>query len=581
MNKKTVLRKLFKYVKGSSAGIVASTVASAIAAAIGIFIPYLAGKSIDLIKGEGNVQMDSLIRNILIMVILIAAASVFQLIMNRLNYKITYDTICKIRNDAYGKIRKLPVSYIDKTSAGGIQSMIISDLETAGDGMLLFMNQFMSGIIAIALTLVIMIMIDFKIALFVLIFTPVSFIVSYFIASRSFNSFKEQSSIRGKQTSYISEMTHNFRLIHVFNTGNMICDGFDEINEKYRKTSTKATFLSSITNPSSRFVNSLIYAGVAFIGALHVLGAVLTVGSLTSLLAYASQFMKPFNDLSSVYTELSDAFACLDRVFKFLGEEEMTDDLTKDISAPWGRDEDLQIEFRDVSFSYNKKDPVLQNISFTIPSGCSCAIVGPTGCGKTTLINLLMRFYEPDSGQILINGTDIREIPRNSLRKYIGVVTQDTWFRNGPIMDNIKFGRPDLSDEEAYSVSRKSGADSFIRKLPNKYQERIDSARDDISEGQRQLLGITRAMASDRSILILDEATSSVDILTEVKIQKAVKELLEGRTSLIIAHRLSTIRDADMIVVIESGRISEIGSHRELLKNKGFYSKLYESSIGG
>ncbi|MBO4637135.1 MAG: ABC transporter ATP-binding protein [Clostridiales bacterium] len=581
MIKKAVLLKLYGYIKDSNGKIALSWVASAVAAAIGIFIPYLVGKSIDLIVEPGQVDMESLIRNLILMIALIIVSSLFQLAMNRLNYMITYDTIYKIRNDAYGKIRKLPVSYIDKTSAGGIQSMIISDLETAGDGLLLFMNQFINGVVSIILTLVIMIMIDLRIALFVFIFTPVSFLVSYFIASRSFSSFKKQSTIRSKQTSYISEMTHNFRLIHVFHTQNLICEGFDKINEDYRKTSTKATFLSSITNPSSRFVNSLIYAGVALIGSLRVVGAFLTVGSLTSLFSYASQFMKPFNDLSSVYTELSDAFACLDRVFRFLSEDEMSEDLTKDLGAPWKKDEELEIEFLDVSFSYNKKDPVLEHISFKIPSGCSCAIVGPTGCGKTTLINLLMRFYEPDDGQILINGKDIKDIPRNSLRRYIGVVTQDTWFRNGPIMDNIKFGKPDLSDEEAVAVSKRSGADSFIRKLPGRYDERIDSARDDISEGQRQLLGITRAMASDRAILILDEATSSVDILTEVKIQRAVKELLEDRTSLIIAHRLSTIRDADMIVVMERGKISEIGDHRQLLKKKGFYSKLYEAGMGG
>ena len=360
----------------------------------------------------------------------------------------------------------------------------------------------------------------------------------------------------------------------------MICSEFDSINEDYKRTSRKATFLSSITNPSTRFVNALIYAGVAFIGAGHVTSGIITVGVLTSLLAYSKQFMQPFNDLSSVYTELSDSMACLTRIFSYLDEAELDDDLSsEDIEddTTWDRDGDFEIDFRDVSFSYVKDQPVIKNVSFKIKAGSSCAIVGPTGCGKTTLINLLLRFYEPDSGEILVNGTPISQVPRNTLRKYLGVVTQDTWFRNSDIMENIKFGRPLLTDEEAIRTAKVSGADSFIRKLPDKYHEKIVSSRDDISEGQRQLLSITRAMASDPCILILDEATSSVDILTEVKIQKAVKDLLKGRTSLIIAHRLSTIVDADMIVVMEDGKVSEIGKHEDMINSGGFYSKLYKS----
>ena len=458
--------------------------------------------------------------------------------------------------------------------------MVISDCETIGDGLIMFMNQFFSGITAILFTLVIMFLADWKIALFVLVFTPVSFLVSYFIASRSFSSFKAQSEIRSKQTSFIAEGTSNFRIIHLFNINEMICSEFDKINEDYNKTSRKATFLSSITNPSTRFVNALIYAGVAFIGAGHVTGGIITVGLLYSMLSYASQFMKPFNDLSSVYTELSDSMACLTRIFGYLDEAELNEDLSSEDTnddTTWDREGDFEIEFRDVSFSYVKDQPVIKNVSFKIKAGTSCAIVGPTGCGKTTLINLLLRFYEPDSGEILVNGTPISQVPRNTLRKYLGVVTQDTWFRNSDIMENIKFGKPLLSDEEAVQTAKVSGADSFIRKLPNKYKEQIHSSRDDISEGQRQLLSITRAMSADPCILILDEATSSVDILTEVKIQKAVKDLLSGRTSLIIAHRLSTIVDADMIVVMEDGKVSEIGKHEDMINSGGFYSKLYKS----
>ena len=574
-----LIRRFFKFLGGSRKMVTVSIITAILSSGIGIALPFLVGLAIDCIT-DSSVDFDQLGKYIVVMAVLIALSAVFQLFMNKTNNKIAYDVTEKIRNEAYGKVRKLPVSYIDNTSAGTIQSMVISDCETIGDGLIMFMNQFFSGITAILFTLVIMLLADWKIALFVLVFTPVSFLVSYFIASRSFSSFKAQSEIRSKQTSFIAEGTSNFRIIHLFNINEMICSEFDKINEDYKKTSRKATFLSSITNPSTRFVNALIYAGVAFIGAGHVTGGIITVGLLYSMLSYASQFMKPFNDLSSVYTELSDSMACLTRIFGYLDEAELNDDLSSEETTDdttWDREGDFEIEFRDVSFSYVKDQPVIKNVSFKIKAGNSCAIVGPTGCGKTTLINLLLRFYEPDSGEILVNGTPISQVPRNTLRKYLGVVTQDTWFRNSDIMENIKFGKPLLSDEEAVNTAKVSGADSFIRKLPNKYKEQINSGRDDISEGQRQLLSITRAMAADPCILILDEATSSVDILTEVKIQKAVKDLLSGRTSLIIAHRLSTIVDADMIVVMEEGKVSEIGKHEDMVNSGGFYSQLYKS----
>lgn len=574
-----LIRRFFNFLGGSRKKVTVSIITAILSSGIGIALPFLVGLAIDCIT-DTSVDFDQLGKYVIAMAVLIVLSSIFQLFMNKTNNKIAYDVTEKIRNEAYGKVRKLPVSYIDNTSAGTIQSMVISDCETIGDGLIMFMNQFFSGITAILFTLVIMLIADWKIALFVLVFTPVSFLVSYFIASRSFSSFKAQSEIRGKQTSFIAEGTSNFRIIHLFNINEMICSEFDKINEDYKKTSRKATFLSSITNPSTRFVNALIYAGVAFIGAGHVTGGIITVGLLYSMLSYASQFMKPFNDLSSVYTELSDSMACLTRIFGYLDEAELNDDLSSEETVDdttWDREGDFEIEFRDVSFSYVKDQPVIKNVSFKIKAGTSCAIVGPTGCGKTTLINLLLRFYEPDSGEILVNGTPISQVPRNTLRKYLGVVTQDTWFRNSDIMENIKFGKPLLSDEEAVRTAKVSGADSFIRKLPNKYKEQINSGRDDISEGQRQLLSITRAMAADPCILILDEATSSVDILTEVKIQKAVKDLLSGRTSLIIAHRLSTIVDADMIVVMEDGKVSETGKHEDMINSGGFYSKLYKS----
>ena len=574
-----LIKRFVTFLKGSRSKMIISIITAVMSSGIGILLPFLFGHAIDCIN-DGNIDYANLGRYIIIMICLIVLSSLFQLFMNKTNNKIAYDVTERIRNEAYGKVRKLPISYIDNTSAGSIQSMVISDCETIGDGLIMFMNQFFSGITAIIFTLSIMLMSDWKIALFVLIFTPVSFLVSYFIASRTFSSFKAQSEIRSRQTSFISEGTGNFRIIHLFNINEMICGEFDDINEDYKNTSRRATFLSSITNPSTRFVNALIYAGVAFIGAGHVTGGIITVGLLTSMLAYSKQFMQPFNELSSVYTELSDSMACMSRIFSYLDEAELDDDLSAEQSeddTTWDREGDFEIEFRNVSFSYVKDQPVIKNVSFKIEAGSSCAIVGPTGCGKTTLINLLLRFYEPDSGEIFVNGKPISQVPRNTLRRYLGVVTQDTWFRNAEIMENIKFGIPLLSDEEAIRTARISGADSFIRKLPGKYHETLVSSRDDISEGQRQLLSITRAMAADPCILILDEATSSVDILTEVKIQKAVKDLLKGRTSLIIAHRLSTIVDADMIVVMEDGRVSETGKHEDMINSGGFYSKLYKS----
>ena len=579
MGKKSTALRLIRILGRSKGLIVLSIITSFISSSLAMTIPYLAGKAIDCLS-EGDVRMEELRTYLLLAVISVILSGITRFILTRIDISVSYKTVSDLRSRSYGKIRKLPVSFLDRTSAGSIQSMIINDCETVGDGMIMFLDQFFYGLTSIIITFIIMMIMDIRIALLVLVFTPLSFIVSYFIASRSFNYFKEQSSIRSRQTSFISEMAGNFRTIHVFNTADTVCGDFDDINDSYRRNSVKATFVSSLTNPSTRFINALIYAVVALIGARLCGGGLLTVGALASLLAYAAQYMKPFNDLASVYTELSDSFACLSRIFGFLDEDELSKEKSKE-ELIWKPKGDFEIEFRNVSFSYIKGTKVIDNVSFKVSPGTSCAIVGPTGCGKTTLINLLMRFYEPDEGQILVNGVDISTISREDLRRYIGVVTQDTWFKNASILENIVYGRPDTPEEQAVETARTSGAHSFIRKLPNKYREEISSSRDDISEGQRQLLAITRAMVSDPSILILDEATSSVDILTEVRIQRAVKELLSGRTGIIIAHRLSTIVDADMIVVMENGKVSEIGKHKDLIDKGGFYSKLYGSYTDG
>ncbi len=569
------LRRLIGYVGGAGRSIVLSVIFAVLTAALSILVPYFAGKAIDEI-GEGD--RSGLVRYLIITAAAVAGASVTQLCLNKINNSITYNTIYALRNDTYGKIRKLPISYLDKTSAGMLQSLMISDCETVGDGLLMFLEHFATGIVTIVFTVIMMFYIDWRIALTVLLCSPMSFAFASFIASRSFRSFKKQSEVRSEQTSFISEMTSEYLTFNVYGSGDQVCERFDTINEEYRDVSARATFLSSMTNPGTRLVNNLIYAAAALIGAVRTISGAMTVGSLTAVLSYANRFTKPFNDLSSVYTELSDSFACLARIFAFLDEEEINDDLSNEkLEQLWDRKGEFEIEFRNVSFAYIPEHPVLQDISFRIPSGSSCAIVGPTGCGKTTLINLLLRFYEPDSGQILVNGVDIAGVPRNVLRQYIGTVAQDTWFTEGSVMDNIKYGSPETRDDDAKRTAHDSGADSFIRRMPDKYDSVINLDSEELSEGQRQLLSITRAMVSDPSILILDEATSSVDVLTEVKIQKAVRELLDNRTGLIIAHRLSTIIDSDMIVVIENGRISDIGTHEQLLRRGGFYSRLYKS----
>ena len=573
MSTKTI-KRLFSFLKGSSAIAVLSVFIGVFYGAATVAIPFFAGKAIDNL---GN--MDVLITYIVIIVGLIAAAAILQFALIKMNNRVAYSIGLNLRNATYAKMHRVKMSYIDKTSAGKLQSFIISDVETVSDGMLMFLNQFASGIATVLITLAVMFYINWKISLIVVVFTPVSIAVSYLIAKGAYKSFAAQAKIRSQQTAYVGESVKNFRECRIYNVTDARIEGFDKLNSEYCKTSTKATFLSSISNPSSRFVNALIYAGVVLSGCYAGIGGAISIGALMSLLAYANQFMKPINDLTAVYTELTDSFACLARIFDYLDCEEIPEEKAAD-KLP-DKNKQFDIEFRNVSFSYVEGKPVLKDISFKVGKGESFAIAGPTGCGKTTLINLLMRYYEPDSGDILINGKSIRDIPRSELRHYIGFVTQDTWLADDTVMENIRFSGPHITDEQVFDACKKSGSDSFIRKLPKRYNEMIDNDRDDISEGQKQLLTIARAMASDPSIMILDEATSSVDVVTEDRIQKAVKKLLNGRTSIIIAHRLSQITNCDKIVVIDAGKVSEIGTHDELIANGGFYSKLYASYISG
>ena len=570
----TSLKRLFTYLKGASALVVLSVICGILYGSATVAVPYFAGRAIDFLGVPSK-----LLINIARIIGLLVIASVVQFALIKMNNRIAYTIGQNLRNATYSKMHRVKMSYIDKTSAGKLQSLIISDVETVSDGMLLFLNQFASGIATILITLAVMFYINWKISLIVVIFTPVSIAVSFFIAKGAYKSFAAQAEIRSRPTAFVGESVKNFRECKIYDISGKRITEFDGINEEYRKTSTKATFLSSISNPSSRFVNALIYAGVVLAGCFAGIGGSISIGSLMTLLAYANQFMKPFNDLSAVYTELSDSFACLNRVFEYIDSEEVSEEkATNDLPD---KNKQFDIEFKNVSFSYVPGRPVLQDISFTVGKGESFAIAGPTGCGKTTLINLLMRYYEPDSGDILINGKSIKDIPRSELRYYIGFVTQDTWLSDGTVMENIRFAGDHITEDEAYEASKRSGCDSFIRKLPKRYNEIIDNDRDDISEGQKQLLTIARAMASDPSIMILDEATSSVDVVTEDRIQKAVRKLLNGRTSIIIAHRLSQITSCDKIVVIDGGKVPEIGSHDELIANGGFYSRLYASYISG
>ncbi len=571
MNTKNI-RRLLSYLKGSGPLAVLSIVIGILFGCAGVAIPYFAGRAVDSLG-----DMDKLVKLIVNIIVLLAVAAVLQFVMIKINNRIAYTIGLNLRNAAYAKMHKVTMAYIDRSSVGALQSLIISDVETVSDGMLLFLNQFASGIATIIITLAVMFYINWKISLIVVIFTPVSIAVSTLIAKGAYKSFAKQAQIRSRQTSYVAESVNNFRECKLYDVTSERISGFDGINEEYKKTSTKATFLSSISNPSSRFVNALIYAGVVFTGCMAGIGGAITLGSLTTLLAYANQFMKPFNDLSAVYTELSDSFACLARIFAHLDSPEIPEE--KITEALPDKNTKFDIEFKNVSFSYVEGRPVLQDISFKVGKGESFAIAGPTGCGKTTLINLLMRYYEPDSGDILINGRSIKDIPRSELRHYIGFVTQDTWLSDDTVMENIRFSGSHITEDQVFAAAKKAGCDSFIRKLPKRYNEILDNSRDDISEGQKQLLTIARAMASDPSIMILDEATSSVDVVTEDRIQKAIRELLNGRTSIIIAHRLSQITNCDKIVVIDGGKVSEIGSHDELIANGGFYSRLYASYI--
>lgn len=576
MNQKVTVKKIFKYLTHYKSSIICSLLFAFITVAGQLAIPVLQGKAIDRIIGAGNVDIKGIIRILIIIAVTVAATALFQWIMNVINNKITYSIVRDIRKDAFEKLQILPVNYVDTHPAGEIVSKVIADVDQFADGLLMGFTQFFTGIMTIIGTLVFMFIYDWKITMVVVLVTPASFFIASFIAKRTYNMFKKQSEARGEQTSLIDEMIGNEKIVQAYSMEDNSLERFDEINGKLQKYSLDATFFSSLSNPSTRFVNNVVYALVAFVGAFSVMRGGLTVGSLSALLSYANQYMKPFNEISGVVTELQNAIACAGRVIDLIDETPMKKDPDNELVV---KDGEGKIDLEDVCFSYDKSKELIKNFNLHVKPGERVAIVGPTGCGKTTVINLLMRFYDVDSGSIKIEDVDIKDVTKKSLRSNYGMVLQETWLKSGTIKENIITGRPDATDEEIVAAAKAAHAHGFIKRLPNGYDTVIGEDGGNLSQGQKQLLCIARVMLCLPPMLILDEATSSIDTRTEMKIQHAFSIMMEGRTSFIVAHRLSTIKSADIIIVMKDGNIIEQGNHEELLAKGGFYSVLYNSQF--
>lgn len=544
--------------------------------ALTLYIPILIGDAIDCIIGKGNVDFEKITDIIIRIIVAIGLAAVVQWLMSVCNNKMTFSLTHDMRSLAFKKVQKLPLSYIDTHPYGDVVSRVISDVDTLSDGLLMGFTQLFTGLATVLGTVVLMFSINWKIALLVVVLTPASLLVAKFISDRTYSMFKKQSETRGIQTAFIDETVGNQKVIKAFGHGDVATEKFESINEDLRKYSLRATFFSSMVNPSTRLINSVIYALVCLIGALTVISSpAFTVGALSILLSYASQYAKPFNEISGVITELSAAKASADRVFEFLEQpEEISDE--NNIKMPKANG---NVTMNDISFSYTPEKPLIDGITLNFESGQQIAIVGPTGCGKTTLINLLMRFYDVTKGSITVDGSDIREVTRHSLRENYGMVLQETWLKSGTIRENITMGNPDATEEEIIAAAKSTHAHSFIKRLPNGYDTVIGEDGGNLSEGQKQLLCITRVMLCLPPMLILDEATSSIDVKTEMHIQHAFTRLMKGRTSFVVAHRLSTIKHSDVILVMRDGNIIEHGNHKELLKQKGFYYELYNSQF--
>ena len=579
MNNKEIIKRIFSYVKRYNALMIFSLLLSVVSVVGALYIPVLVGRAIDLIVDSGAVYFDNIFPILIKIAVIVAVTAVCQWIMNVLNNKITFGVVRDMRDKAFSKIERLPVSYIDSHPGGDIVSRVIADADQFADGLLMGFTQFFSGIITIIGTLAFMLSINLWITLVVVLITPLSFFIASFVAKKTHTMFRLQSETRGKQTAFIDEMIGNAKTVKAYSHADENIKQFDEINEQLRGYSLRAVFFSSITNPATRFVNALVYAGVALFGAMLAVKtnqAEISVGVLASFLAYANQYTKPFNEISGVITELQNAFTCAGRLFELLEEEEIPADSegSKEL-----KNVDGKLELVDVSFSYDKNKTLIKDFNLCVKPGQRIAIVGPTGCGKTTLINLLMRFYDIDSGKIILDGFDYRDIKRKALRENFGMVLQDTWLKSGTVRDNIKMGMPNATDEQVIEAAKKAHSHSFIKRLPNGYDTVIGEDGGSLSQGQKQLLCITRLMLCKPPMLILDEATSSIDTRTEIKIQKAFESLMKGRTTFIVAHRLATIKNADVILVMKNGNIVEQGSHNELLAKKGFYYTLYNSQF--
>ncbi len=571
-----VLRKILLRVRRYWPAMILSLAMATVYVAMSLYIPILAGQAIDCIVDMGRVDFVA-IRGVLLTILICAAvAALSQWIMNEMNNRVTYKVTRDVRDEAFRHIQVLPLHYLDRQSQGDTVSRIISDVDTFADGLLMGFTQLFTGLLTIVGTLVLMLVLNYKIALVVICITPVSLLVANFIAKSTYSMFQLQTKTRGEQTAIIDETIGQMKIVQAFGHEKKSLQQFDEVNERLKKCSLRAIFFSSLTNPATRFVNSLVYAGVALTGALIAMGGGITVGNLTSFLSYANQYTKPFNEISGVVTELQNALACAGRIFELIEAPERSPEPAepKHPGQVYGG-----VEIRDLSFSYDPSKPLIRDFDLSVEPGQRVAIVGPTGCGKTTFINLLMRFYDPDGGQIRLDGVDTMEMDRGQLRRCVGMVLQDTWLRSGTIRDNIAMGKPDATMEEVVAAAKAAHAHSFIRRLPKGYDTVISEAGGNLSQGQKQLLCIARVMLCLPPMLFLDEATSSIDTRTEIRIQKAFDTMMKGRTSFIVAHRLSTIQEADMILVMRDGQIVEKGTHETLLANKGFYATLYESQF--
>lgn len=575
-NNKEIIKKVLDYIGKYKIFLLLSIILAAISVALTLYIPILTGNAVDCILGPGQVDFAGILVILKKMAVIILLTAIVQWLMNACNNKITYQVIRDVRDEAFRKLEILPLKYIDSHAHGDIVSRIIADVDQFSDGLLMGFTQLFTGVITIIGTLLFMISINVTTTLIVVVLTPLSFFIANFIAKRTFKMSKLQSETRGEQTALIDEMIGNEKVVKAFSREEKVIEQFDEVNNRLEKASVKAIFFSSLANPCTRFVNSLVYAGVGIVGAFLAIRGRISVGQLSSFLSYANQYTKPFNEISGVVTELQNAIACAGRIFEFIEEEPQIPDAEDAIVLKQPKGE---IDIQDVAFSYTEDQKLITDLNLHVKPGQRVAIVGPTGCGKTTVINLLMRFYDVNKGSIQVDGVDIRKLTRDSLRKGYGMVLQETWLKSGTIKDNIIMGKPDATMEEVIAAAKASHAHSFIKRLPNGYDTVISEDGGSLSQGQKQLLCITRVMLCLPPILILDEATSSIDTRTEIKIQKAFATLMEGRTSFIVAHRLSTIREADIILVMKDGNIIEQGNHETLLAKGGFYAGLYQSQF--